>query len=57
MFLLISSRFLIIQEIGYNNGRALFSMWSIPRYYKQGRRSIDNSVRESVKRGLDPGSR
>jgi hypothetical protein len=32
---------------------AVFSTWSVPRCYKQGR-SVDSSVRESVKRGLKP---
>jgi hypothetical protein len=35
----------------------LFSSWSVPRCYKQGIRSVDGSVGESVKRGLDPKAR
>jgi hypothetical protein len=31
----------------------LFSMWSVPRCYKQGTRSHVRSVPESVKRGLE----
>jgi hypothetical protein len=35
-----------------------FSMWSVPRYYKQGTRlELVSSVWESVKRGLEPGGR
>jgi hypothetical protein len=40
--------------VDYNNGRAVFSMWSMPRCYKQGTRSVDSSVQESVKRGHEP---
>jgi hypothetical protein len=41
-------------ETDYNNGRAVFSKRSVPRCYKQGTRSLDSSVRESVKGGLEP---
>jgi hypothetical protein len=34
-FSLLSSRFLLMQQLAYNNGRALFSTWSVPRCYKQ----------------------
>jgi hypothetical protein len=30
-----SSRFLIMQQFDYNNGRAVFSAWSVPRGYKR----------------------
>jgi hypothetical protein len=32
----------------------IFSMWSVTRCYKQGSKSVDSSVRESVKRGSEP---
>jgi hypothetical protein len=31
----------------------MFSVRYVPRYFKQGTRSFDSSVRESVKRGLE----
>jgi hypothetical protein len=33
--LLLGSRFLIIQNLDYNNWRAAFSTWSVPRCYKR----------------------
>jgi hypothetical protein len=33
--LLLGSRFLIMQQIHCNNGRAVFSTWSVPRGYKR----------------------
>jgi hypothetical protein len=50
---LLVSRFLINQQLEYNNGRHVFPMWSVPRCYKQ-ETSVDSSVRESVKRGFEP---
>jgi hypothetical protein len=41
------------QTSSRNNGRAVFSTWSVPRCYKQGGRSV-SSVREPMKRGLEP---
>jgi hypothetical protein len=35
----------------------LFSMWSVPRRYRQGIRSVDTSVWETVKKLLDTGGR
>jgi hypothetical protein len=32
---LLSSRFLIMQQLDYNNGRAVISRWSLQRGYKQ----------------------
>jgi hypothetical protein len=40
-----------MQQLYYNNGNGVFSTWSVPRCYKHGERSVDSSVRESVKRG------
>jgi hypothetical protein len=39
----------------YNNRRAVFSMWSVPRGYKRDEvwSLVDSFVRESVKRGLE----
>jgi hypothetical protein len=55
MFPMLGSRFLIMQQLDYNNGRSMFSKWSLPRCYKQGiSQFIVSSVRESVKRGLKP---
>jgi hypothetical protein len=51
---LLGSRFLIMQQLDYNNGKSVFSMWSVPRCYKRGTRSVVSSVQESVKRGLEP---
>jgi hypothetical protein len=51
-FPLLGVRFLIIQQLDYNNGRAVFSVWSVSRSYKQGTKLAVSSVRESVKRGL-----
>jgi hypothetical protein len=42
-----------MQQLDYNNGRDVFSTWSVPRCYKQGTKSVDSSVQESVKRRLD----
>jgi hypothetical protein len=50
----LGSRFLIMQQLDYNNGRDVFSISSVPICYKEGTRSFDSSVRESVKRGLEP---
>jgi hypothetical protein len=33
-FPLLGSRFLIMQQIDYNNGRAVFSTWAMLRCYK-----------------------
>jgi hypothetical protein len=43
-----------MQQLDYKNKIAGFSMWSVPRYLKQWTRSVDSSVRESVKRELEP---
>jgi hypothetical protein len=40
-------------QLDYNNGKAVFSTWSVPRCHKQGTRSVGSSVRESVRKGLD----
>jgi hypothetical protein len=53
-FPLLGNRFLITQQLDYNSGIAVFSTWFMPRCYKQGMRSVDSSVEESVKRGLEP---
>jgi hypothetical protein len=37
-----------------NDRIAVFSIWSVLRCYKQGTRLELSSVRESVKRGLEP---
>jgi hypothetical protein len=34
-FLLLGSRFLIMQQLNYNSGRVVFSTWSVPRGYKR----------------------
>jgi hypothetical protein len=34
-FRLLGSRFLIMQQLDYNNGTGMFSMWSVPRCCKQ----------------------
>jgi hypothetical protein len=39
--------------LDYNNGWAVFSTWSVPRYKKR-TRSVDGSVLESVKKGSEP---
>jgi hypothetical protein len=53
---LLGSRVLIMQQLDYKNGRALFSVWSVPRCYKQGTRLYPiSSVQESVKRALERG--
>jgi hypothetical protein len=52
-FLLLGSRFLIMQHLDYNNGRAVFSMWPVPRCCRQGTRPLHSSVQESVKRDLE----
>jgi hypothetical protein len=47
-----------MQQLDYNNGRAVFSTWSVTRYFKaRDEVSSVSSVRESVKRGLEPGNR
>jgi ribose 1,5-bisphosphokinase PhnN len=43
-FPLLGRRFLIMQQLDYNNGRAVLSTWSVPRGYERD---------ESVKRGLE----
>jgi hypothetical protein len=35
MLPLLDSRFLIMQQLNYKNGRAVFSLWSMPRGYKR----------------------
>jgi hypothetical protein len=35
-FPLLGSTFLIMQQLDYNNGNGVFSMWSIAKCYKQG---------------------
>jgi hypothetical protein len=58
-FPLLGSRFLIMQQLDHNNGKIVFSLWSVPRCYTQGAGldSVDSSERESVKIGLQPGGR
>jgi hypothetical protein len=34
-FPFLGSRFLIIKQLNYNNGIAVFSTWSVPRGYKR----------------------
>jgi hypothetical protein len=34
-FPLLGSRFLIMQQLDYNNGNGVFSMWIVPKCYKQ----------------------
>jgi hypothetical protein len=51
-FALLGSRFLIMQQLDCYNGRDMFSTSSVPRCYKQGT-SVESSVRESVKKGLE----
>jgi hypothetical protein len=51
----LRSKFLILKKLDNNDGRAVFSMWSVPRCYKSGARLELISVWESVKRGLKPG--
>jgi hypothetical protein len=51
-FLPLGSRFLITQKLDYKI-EELFPAWSVPRCYNQGTRSVDISVLESVKRGLE----
>jgi hypothetical protein len=57
-FPLLGSRFLIMQQLDYNNGRAVFSTWSVPRVYKQDKiwslvSWEFSSVRETVKRKVN----
>jgi hypothetical protein len=54
MFPLLGSKALIMQQMDYNNGRVVFSMRSVPRCYKGQSQLRVSSVRESVKRGLEP---
>jgi hypothetical protein len=35
-FPLLDSRFFAIKQLDFNNGRAVFSTWSVPRGYKYG---------------------
>jgi hypothetical protein len=37
IFPLLGSRFLIMQQLDYNSGRAVYSMWSVPRCYSEER--------------------
>jgi hypothetical protein len=39
--------------VGLQQWKNCVSTWSVPRSYKQRARSVVNSVRESVKRGLE----
>jgi hypothetical protein len=45
------------QQLDYNNGKAVFSTWSVPKGYKRDKESLVSFVRESVKKGHQPGSR
>jgi hypothetical protein len=54
-FPLLGNSFLIMQQLGYNNGRAVFFTWSVPRGYKRDEVwRVVSSVRESVEKGLEP---
>jgi hypothetical protein len=53
-FPLLGSTLLIMQQLDYNSGRTVFSMWSVPRCYKQGTKLELSFVRESVKKELEP---
>jgi hypothetical protein len=48
-FPLLDSRFVIMQRLDYNNGRPVFSTWSVPRCYKQGIKSVDSMWREDMR--------
>jgi hypothetical protein len=52
-FPFLGSRDLILQQLDYNE-KAVIPMWSVLRCYKQGTKSVDSSVWESMKRGLEP---
>jgi hypothetical protein len=39
-FPLLGNRYLIMQQLHYNNGRAAFSMWPVLRYYKEETKSV-----------------
>jgi hypothetical protein len=54
-FRLLGSGFLIILQLDYNNGRAVFSTWSVPRSYKRDEvpSLVDGSVLESMRTGLE----
>jgi hypothetical protein len=41
-FPLLDSRFLIMQQLDYSTGRAVFTIWSVPRCYKQETRSVES---------------
>jgi hypothetical protein len=43
-FLLLGSRFLIMQQLVYNNGNRVISLWSMPRCYKQGIKLAESLV-------------
>jgi hypothetical protein len=43
-----------MQKLDYNNGKDVFSAWSVPICYKKKTRTVDGSVRESVERELKP---
>jgi hypothetical protein len=34
-----------MQELDYNNGKKVFSMWSVLRSYKQGTKLVESSVK------------
>jgi hypothetical protein len=60
MFPLLGSRFLIMQQLDYSDGGAVFYVWSLPRCYNRevwslvSNHLIVSSVRESVKGRLGP---
>jgi hypothetical protein len=52
---LLGSGFLLLQQLDYNNGRAVFSTWFVPRGYKRDKvRAQCISVQDFVKRELEP---
>jgi hypothetical protein len=53
---LLGSRYLIKQNLEYNNERAVFSTWSAQDVISNDKWSVDNPVRESVKKKPQPES-
>jgi hypothetical protein len=45
-FLLLGSRFIIMQQLDFNNGVAVFSMWSVLNSYKCTRLELSSVVRQ-----------
>jgi hypothetical protein len=51
---LLGSRISVIEELDYNNGKFVFTKWSVPRNYKRDKvRALFSGVQSGFRSGVD----